>query len=460
MTSRPPLDVTTGPIFPAAFKLAWPILMSMLMEFTLAITNVFWVGQLGPRQQDAMTSATIVMWSLFAAMSLVTIGVNAFVSQNVGARDPLRAGFVAKRGLMLAAMCGVLFGALGFISAPALLQFMEAEEQVAVYGVEFLRIFFLGAPLLTVLETLSAVFRATGDSRTPMLVSVVTVVCNLILDPLLIFGVGPFPEMGVSGAALGTCFSLALGLLLYWYLSPRRLSIPLRSEGVDPWRVSGEIIRLGAPIATHQMTFILVYWFIIQVVHHFGFVAGAALGIGNRLEAINYLLSSALAVAASTIVGQNIGANNPDRAERAAWVTVGLGALITGAISIVFLVIPGQLADIFTNESAVRVAASRYIVIVGLSQIFMALEIIIDGAFAGAGNTLPPMIISIPGAIIRIPLASYLAIDRGLGIDGVWWTISLTCMAKGVILAIWFKRGRWKRQSLVAHPHNFSAPAN
>ncbi len=209
-------------------------------------------------------------------------------------------------------------------------------------------------------------------------------------------------------------------------------------------RVQLEIMRIGLPIMSQWLTFTGVYWFLIGVVHKFGSDAGAAMGIGNRMESISYTTCTAFAIAASTIVGQNLGANQKERASKGAWAAVGLGLLVTSMMTLLFLLFPREIASIFSSDPEVIDMARRYLIILGLSQVTMSLEIILEGAFTGAGDTLPPMIVMLPGAVIRIPLAIWLSDPSRLGIDGVWWSLTITTTIKGVLLAIWFSRNRWQ----------------
>jgi Na+-driven multidrug efflux pump len=172
----------------------------------------------------------------------------------------------------------------------------------------------------------------------------------------------------------------------------------------------------------------------------------AALGIGNRIESVNYLISFGFSTAVATLVGQNLGAQNPERASQLAHKTVVLITAITGVTTAAFLLFPGSIMRIFVTDPAVLAAGKHYVRILALSQILMGWEIVIEGAFSGAGNTLPPMLVAIPGAVARIPIAWALAIALGWGIDGIWWTITLTTVAKGISLYIWFSLGRWKKR--------------
>lgn len=443
--------LTSGSIYRGIVSLAWPIAAAMFMEFALAITDFFWIGRLGAQEQDAMTSCLIIVWTMFSLLQMITIGVNAIVARNYGADNISHAGYVGAQGFKLAVVSGVVFGALGILSSETILVFMDAEPQVVMHGVSYLSIFFLATPLFFMTETLGAIFRASGNTRIPMIVSVFGVGLNIILDPILIFGLGPAPEMGMAGAAWGTLLSLAADLALYaYFIGSGKLTCPLfdlRKLKLD-LKTNLNVLKIGVPMTVHYLVFVGVYAVVIQVVHKFGHVAGAAMGIGNRMESITYLGATALSLAASALVGQNLGAKKPDRAARIAWTTVGMGVVLGAAGSALLIIFPNQLAGIFTSDTAVIEVARGYLIILGLSQSFMAIEIILEGCFSGAGNTVPPMVISIPGSLMRIPLAYYLAITLEMGINGVWWTFSISTLLKAALMMYWFSRNDWKTRSV------------
>ncbi len=439
-------SLTEGPILRGVIALAWPTAASLFLEFALGITDFYWIGWLGSEQQDAMTSSMIVVWTMFSLVSMITIGVNAIVSRNVGAKDPARAGYVGAQGLKMSLIGGFVVATIGYFFAENIMRFMGAETAVASYGTAYLRIFFLTVPSLFFVDTLGAIFRASGDTKRPMFVSLTGVGLNIILDPILIFGWLGAPEMGIAGAAWGTFISYFIDLLLYAYFL-RRGALPfslggLKRDSLDK-SACASISRVGMPIAIQHLVFVSVYSVLIQIVHRFGFVAGAAMGVGNRLESINYLGVTAISIAASALVGQNLGAGKPERAARVGWISTALGAGFALFLSLFFIFIPDQLSSIFTSDREVIEIARGYLVIVGISQLFMGIEIVIDGAFSGAGDTVPPMLISIPGSLARIPLAYWFAISLDMGVNGVWLAVTVTTVLKAGLLSYWFRRGRW-----------------
>ncbi len=444
-------QVTSGPIVKTVFNLAIPVVLSMLLQFVLAGTNIFWVGKISPAAQDAVTTAQIVIWTLFALASLVGIGVTALVSRYVGANDRSTAAYYAGQGMSMGLLFGIIVSALVIVFTPQMLGFMGTSPETASLAIPYLRVMVSIGGILFLLETTYAIFRASGNTKIPAITFAFIVSVNMILDPLLIFGYGPFPELGVTGAAVATITAELLGCL-YMFISLWKgktgLSITKQQLVTPKLKEFMRIGRIGLPIATQQFIFVLVYWFLIQVVHKFGEPAAAAMGIGNRMESFSYLTCHGFSVAAATLVGQNLGAKKPERAERSAWVALGLAVGLTALMAILFILIPQTIATLFTDDPVVLTIAADYLIILGISQVMMAVEIVIEGAFSGAGDTLPPMIVMIPGAVVRIPLAWYLCFDLNWGINGVWWTLTITTLVKASILALWFKLGHWKKKQV------------
>ncbi|MCP4703289.1 MAG: MATE family efflux transporter, partial [candidate division Zixibacteria bacterium] len=283
--------ITDGPIYSTIFKLAWPVVAAMFLEFALSITDYFWVGFLGTAEQDALTSSMITAWTLFATINIIVTGVTAMVSRAIGAEDKPKAIYVSHQGILMAISIGVAFSFLGVFSTPYILKFMKAGPNVIDLGVSYLRIFFAGISIFFVNDVLGCIFRASGNTKSPTLAFAIGTLINIGLDPLLIFGWGPIPAYGIAGAAYATiiavfCTFLILLMLIFkgeldfsigrWYRAHVDFSMMLR------------IVKIGLPVSLQSITFIIVYWFIIQIVHNYGDVAGAAMGLGNRMESMSY----------------------------------------------------------------------------------------------------------------------------------------------------------------------------
>jgi len=443
------LQITEGPITKSLISLALPLIIGMFMEIALSMTHYFWVGKLGPTAQDAVTTSMIVIWTVVAATSVVSVGITALISRNVGAGNLERASYFVKQGLALAIIIGFLVGVVGIHYSKSLLVFMNAGEQSITLGLPYLKIFFASAILLFLLETSYAAFRASGNTKTPALIGIMVVILNLVLDPLFIFGIGPFPELGVTGAGVATAIAYFTGVVTSLTLIFKG-KLGYHPPHIRPLQLSAsdmlKIVRIGMPMSGHQLIFMIVYWFLIIIIHKFGEAAGAAMGIGNRMESFSYMICHGISLAASAMVGQNLGAQKPERAARSAWHAVVLGIIVTSVVSIFFLTLSRQIALVFSDSPEVIAIAKDYLIILALSQMTMAVEIILEGSFAGAGDTVPPMLVMIPGHLLRIPLAYYLCFNLGWGINGVWWTLTITTTIKAIILALWFKRGKWKEK--------------
>ncbi|MCP4684390.1 MAG: MATE family efflux transporter [bacterium] len=443
--------VVSGPIARTVLSLALPVVAGMAMEILLSVVDFYWVGKLGASAQDAVTSSMVIIWTIFSAVSLISIGITALVSRHVGAGNPDRAVHYIRQAMYLAVFVAAAVTISGYFLTPGFMDFMKVGPATQAHAVPYLRIFFLSCVMLFLNETAFAIFRASGDTRTPTKVGILVVLLNLVLDPLLIFGYGPIPALGVPGASIATTISIAVGTVLI-FRSMLRGKLGYRVKKLLQWEpdLSGmlHISRIGLPIASQQLAFVVVYWFLIGFVHEFGETAGAAMGIGNRMESFSYLTCYGFSLAASTMVGQNLGAGKPGRAARCAWGATGLGIGITLVFGFLFIAFPTAIASVFTEEPAVLEIAVGYLIILGLSQFAMAVEIILEGAFSGAGDTIPPMVVMLPGSIARIPLAWYLAFELDWGIEGIWWTLTITTGFKALVLAYWFSLGRWKTKKV------------
>jgi putative MATE family efflux protein len=446
-----PLRLTSGPITPALLRLAWPVLVSRTLHTLYGVADTFWVGRLGPEAIAAVSTSTFALWTLFSIGDVLIAGVGALVSQAIGARKDDDAAAAARAGLVLALVLGAGIAAAGWLGAARLFDALLPDRAIAALGAEYLSLVSLLAPLFYVGFVADTVYRSCGDSRTPMLIMLGASIANIVLDPLLILGVGPFPRLGVRGAALATiaaeCLAVAAGLALW---ATGRFPLRLRRPAGRP-RFAGrdlrEILRIGSPWAATGIVFSGVYLLLSRIAGEFGAPALAALGIVNRLESVSYLTAGAVGMGVATMVGQNVGAARPDRAAAAA----DRGALVvtatSGFVAAVFLVAPRALAGVFTSSPEALDECVAFLRIVALSQPMMCWEIVYQGAFSGTGRTLPPMLVSVLVSIVRIPLAGWLALGAGAGAAGLWWTISLTAVVRGIWVSLWFRAGGWRRRT-------------
>ncbi len=431
----------------AIFKLAWPAMTSMMLVNVFNLVDAFWVGRLGTAALGGMTASAFLVWCLFSVAQVLEYGVNAVVARRVGQGRPLEAGLTSGHGLVLALVLAVavgagllpfqrpLFSALGI--APAVLQ----------ASLDYMTPMLWGFPSLALWFAVEATFRGSGDTRTPMVVLGSALVFNAVLDPVLIFGAGPIPAMGIAGAAWATIISHALAdAALLWLLMQRPVR-PHLSGGLSA-AVFGSLFRVGAPIAITSLLFSIIYLFLTPIIAAHGSAPVAAIGVGHRVEGLVFFTCMGFSAAASTLVGQHLGAGNPRMAERAAWMTTWTCAATVALQAVLFYVFAPQIFAVFTDDPAVIAHGTSYLRVIALFEVGLVGELVLEGAFSGAGNSLPPMIIGVPLTAARIPAAYLLTRGTGLGVSGVWWAIGCTTLLKGIATGIWFRLGNWKKVEL------------
>jgi putative MATE family efflux protein len=451
LETRGDRDWTQGPILRNVFGLAWPSVLSMILLTAFSITDAFFLGYLGTVPLAAAISAIFVVWMIFSVVQIITTGTTAIVARHVGEGRHVDAAQAASHSLWWGVGLAALLTVVGHYIAPPVFGLMNTSPEVTHEGVRFLRTMFYGSVFLLLKEVFGAVFQATGDTRRPLIVNTIAVTLNIILDPLLIFGQFGFPRLETMGAALATVISYAAASVLYAaYIRAGRLRIPmtLAVPRRPDFGLLKRLVKIGLPLSIGDIIFCTVYLFLNEIVAGYGAFAIAALGIGNRLESINYMISHGFGVAAATLVGQNLGAGHPDRAAKSAWYTTAIVVVWTGLCGLAFVLFRDELGSVFLQDAAARGALNDYLILLGSTQLFMGVEIVLYFAFAGAGHTLPPALISVPGAVLRIPIAWWMGETLGLGLAGVWWAITLTMVLKGVALAVMFRMNRWQSQKV------------
>jgi len=264
---------------------------------------------------------------------------------------------------------------------------------------------------------------------------------GLLLDPVLILGLGPAPHLGIAGAAIATIFTRAIAFLIGVVILARRRLIVMGRLTIAALR---PIVRVGLPTAVTGVVFANIYVLLTRTTTHFGTPALAALGVGHRVESWTFMIGVGFGAAAAAVVGQNLGARNPQRAARAGWIACGYASAVAAVgASLEYLLAP-QFAALFTTDAAVIAESVHYLRIVAISTLFIGTELVLEGALGGAGETLPPMITSTTLTALRLPLAAWAAPIWGTA--GIWWAISLTALGRGVAMAGLWKWGRWKRR--------------
>ena len=445
------VDSTRGPLFGALVRLATPVVVMQACHTAYHLVNLVWVGRLGAEATAALTTSFFFLWTLYAIADIAGVGTTASVSRHVGAREPKEAGYAAAQGALLAAGIGALVTVVGLAGVGPLFGLLGAAPHVRDLAVDYLRITLYGSVISMLYVWAESTMRAAGDTRTPMIVIACGVGLNALLDPLLIFGLGPVPALGVRGAAWATVISQTAAVACFAALAIRRHpAFPLDFAALRRFapRFAFALGRIGVPYSLIGILFSFVYLFFAHVAARFGTAAVAVVGVSNRIESVTYLVAAGFGLACEAIVGQNLGARQPGRAERAAWLSSGVMAAFGALVMTAMLIVPERLLSIFTSDPDVLKVGVVYMRILALNQVFTGIELVLNGSFSGAGDTFPPMLISTTVSALRVPLSWWASVTLGYGLDGLAWVITITCVARTLILALWFRRGAWKTKTL------------
>lgn len=430
--------MVSGSIDRAILHLGAPAAMSALLQAGFLVVDTFWLGRVGPVALAAASTAGFMMWLAQTLGDGAASGSGAVLARAVGENDSGAAHRAAAAGQTLGVWGSVLISTVGLLASHALFAFMRTAPGVTAAGLHYMWVILVGMPAYFFFVWLSAAFRAVGDAKTPLKLLLLAATVNLAVDPLLIFGIGPLPALGVTGAALATVLSWLVASARGWVLLGRLGIRPavfafLKPPRLETWRA----LRVGLPIGLEGALFSLIYILLTRVITSFGTPAVAALGVGHKLEVLNYFVCAGMGAAASTLVAQNLGAGDRARAARSAWRALFLTCLPVGAVTVAMVSFPALAIEVFSSDTGVVAAGTTYVLLVGLTQLFMAAEVVLLGAFAGAQWTAVPAGLEISLTAARIPLAMYL-VAVGWGVEAVWFAIAVTTVVKGTLLATLF----------------------
>jgi putative MATE family efflux protein len=461
-------DFTTGSIWIAIFLLAIPMILEMGMESIFAIVDIYFVGHLGA-DSVAVVGLTESMLAIIYAVAIgLSIGATATVARRIGEKDEEGAARSAAHAIYLGIIVSLVMSAVGIIFAPTFLRLLGAQPQVIELGTTFTRIMLGGNAVIVFLFLLNAIFRGAGDAAIAMRVLILANVLNIFLSPCFIMGPGIFaflginapswlvdnwifPQLGVTGAAVGTTIGRGAGVLFAaWWLFRAGGRITIHKEH---WKLNSKIlsglVKVAAP-AVLQFTIATASWSaLVRVIAGFGSEAIAGYVIGLRVIMFVLLPAIGLSNAAATLVGQNLGAGKPERAETSVWKAAFLNALILGLTGLIFLFFSRPIVGIFTNEAEVLNYGTNCLHIVAYGFVFYGFGMVLETAFNGAGDTWTPTWLNfIIFWLIEIPLAYALAYKFGFGADGVFWAITIAFSILAIVSALLFKRGKWKEKKV------------
>jgi putative MATE family efflux protein len=425
-------------------RVALPAVASSLLMTLFSSVDAFWVGtKIGAAGLAAVSTSLFWIWMIISLAEMTGVGLTAVAARRYGERRPLEGARLAGDALVFSILLGALVGFVGERNLGALFHIMGTPAEVTALGSAYLKTYLFGTPLIYGFFAVDAAFRASGDTRTPFVLLLASVAITLVLDPVLMLGLGPFPRLGIAGAAIATIATRGAACVMGLAIAARRGLLRLgriRFESITA------VCRVGLPTAITGMSFSFIYIILTRTTTRFGTPALAALGIGHRVESWLFMIGVGFGAATAAIVGQNLGAGRTDRASRAGWMATAYCTLLGVVAFLLELAFPRQFASLFTNDLAVIAEAAKYLRIVAVSQLAVCAEIVLEGALGGAGDTVPPMLASTALTASRIPLAAWAATRWGSA--GIWWVISLTAIGRGLAMAGLWRWGRWTRRSV------------
>ena len=439
-------DFTEGPVGRAIFILAVPMVLEMVMESIFAVVDVFVVAHLGADAVATVGLTESFMTLIYALAMGVSIGAGAMISRRIGEKDRDGASHTAAQVLLFGLLASITMGLFFVVFAPQLMHMMGASNGV-MHNLTFTRIMLGCNASVVMLFLANAVFRSTGDAAIAMRVLWLANGINILLAPALVFGFGPFPKLGIAGAAIGTTIGRGTGALFALSRMVRpgsRIQVQRRHFSFDPALI-GRVLKLSGA-ATFQVFIGMASWIgLIRILAGFGSAALAGYTIGIRIVIFALLPSFGLANAAATMVGQALGAKKPDRAEKAVWTAGGYSAVFLGAIGVLFVTFATQIVSGFTHEADVARYAVGTLHTVALGFPLYAYGMVMTQSFNGAGDTRTPTLINLLVFwVIELPLAWTLATVFGWGPQGLFYAITLAFSLLAIVSAALFRRGGWK----------------
>ena len=429
-------NLTEGPILRQLFMLAMPIMATSFIQMAYSLTDMAWVGRLGSEAIAAVGSVGLLTWMTTSLALLNKVGSEVSVGQAIGMKDETAARSFATHNLTLSLIVSVAWAFILFTFAPLIIRFYELEPHIAANAINYLRIVSTAFPFVFMSAAFTGIFNAGGRSKIPFTINGIGLMANMILDPLFIFVF----DWKTDGAALATWLAQAcvFGLFIYQLKVKKILWEDFRFFGKLKKVYTTRIIKIGLPVAALNTLFAFVNMFLGRTASTVGGHIGLmAMTTSGQIEAITWNTSQGFSTALSAFVAQNYAARKISRVMKALKSTLYMTLVFGIFCSLLFIFYGNNIFAIFVPEREAYEAGGLALRIDGYSQLFMMLEIVIQGVFYGMGRTIPPAIISISCNYLRIPMAM-LFVSLGWGLPGIWWTICLTSILKGIIILIWF----------------------
>ncbi|MCK5808860.1 MATE family efflux transporter [bacterium] len=432
----------------AITALAIPVILLNLFKAGYNIVDMFWIGRLGSDYLAGVNASIFLVWANHGLATLLTVGVIATISRLLGEEKVEQAKENSFYVVKYAIIIGFIVSLLLFPAINPLVNLVGMNAVATNVGKSYLYVMIGGTSLTFLMMTLNSLLIAWGDTVTPFLVYSITFVLNIILSPLLMFGVGPFPELGIQGAAVATLISYALTSSLFlWALFRNNHFSKSRNTIIIPIK---NYLKIGYPLALAGLFFSLIYFFIAKVAAIFGTIPVAAMGVGHKIESIAYFFSMGFASAVATFTGRNLGAHRKDRVKIGLRFAMKTSAFAITLYSLVAILFSNQIAAVFTDDPRLIAEVSNYVRIVLVVEAFQSVLILLeDGAFSGAGYTWPSFFITMPMVLIRVPLGWLFGVHFGMGPTGIWLVIAASMFISWAIFFWLYKREKWLETKVI-----------
>ncbi|AEE51997.1 MATE family efflux transporter [Haliscomenobacter hydrossis] len=441
-------DYTTGGLNQALIILAIPMVIEMFMESLFALVDIFFVAKIGVEAVTTIGLTEAVLTLIYSVAIGCSSGATALVARRIGEKNPEAASFTAFQALMVGVSFGAITGIIGIFMAEDILRLMGATPEVIATGTNFVRIMLGSNVVIMLLFLLNGVFRGAGDPAIAMRTLLLANGLNIILDPIFIFGLGPIPAMGVTGAAVATTIGRSIGVMyqlynMFW--GKGAIQIGPKLMKID-WGIIRKLIEVSVSGAFQFIIASASWIFLMRIISRFGSESVAGYTIAIRVIIFALLPSWGLANAAATLVGQNLGANQPDRAEQSAWRAGYFNTIFLLVVSVLCITFAPLIMSFFTDIPLVTKIGVMTLRIFSIGNVMYAYGMVISQAFNGAGDTRTPMIVNfICFWLIEIPLGYFLAVTMGLEVMGICIAVPFSESLLAVILIVIFKKGKWKK---------------
>ena len=432
------------------WTLVVPVIIQGLVITVVFFTDRLLVGQYSDQALASMQISGPLLWSIFSVFGAFIAGTMAVIGRAVGANDVLRARAALSSVLLLAIGTGIVVAVVCLQLRPWFAEVLAGGANVAGAQSEamaYMGVVFFAVPQNLILVTGVTALQADGDTRSPMWFSLIQGVVNLGLSWVLLWGIGPFPELGIVGAGIGTLASFTLGaLLVLGTLRLRRGTVSLRTMQAPSMDAIRPILRLSGPAFGEKIVFHTAFVIFAAYVGHLGTKAMTANQALIAIESLGFIVAHGFSVAASSLVAQKMGANRLEEASQVGWISAGLGTLVLGSVGVLFWFFPGELIGLFTQDPATIEMGVPCLRVAALVQPLMAICEAMAGGLRGAGDTRTPMVAALVGpGLVRLGLCWFLAFQMDLGLLGIWYGTSLDWVVRAAVLVWVYKRGAWKR---------------